>query len=345
MSPHLDSGAKGSGSHPILVHIANGRRGQFRRLPELPSPQEEVSAGSSAFWSRAAQIFDLCGRPDESETGLVVLDLAQVRGTFCNDDLQGGPDMAFAEVAGLSAAVPGAQHNVDMNAATVVLSALVAGSVLIGNRIFPRIPLSLVAVVGTITPSPPFHFAEKGIPVIGPVPGGLPSLGLPDVTCSEAPVLVPVALSCFAMIIAQSAATSGAFALRYHENVDEDADILGLSVANAVAAISGAFVVDGSPTQTAMADRGGARSQIAQLAFAGVALVVLLFLPVPFNTYPAVCWRNRVHDRSRDDRREGSAQYSPRKPRGVLSRAGYRRGSCCDRRRTRHFAGDCPFHL
>jgi hypothetical protein len=37
-----------------------------------------------------------------------------VRGTFCNDDLQGGPDMAFAEVAGLSAAVPGAQHNVDM---------------------------------------------------------------------------------------------------------------------------------------------------------------------------------------------------------------------------------------
>ena len=71
------------------------------------------------------------------------------------------------------------------NAATVVLSALVAGSVLIGNRIFPRIPLSLVAVVGTITASALFHFAEKGIPVIGPVPGGLPSLGLPDVTWSE----------------------------------------------------------------------------------------------------------------------------------------------------------------
>ena len=167
------------------------------------------------------------------------------------------------------------------NAATVVLSALVAGSVLIGNRIFPRIPLSLVAVVGTITASALFHFAEKGIPVIGPVPGGLPSLGLPDVTWSEVLVLVPVALSCFAMIIAQSAATAGAFALRYHENVDEDADILGLSVANAVAAISGAFVVNGSPTQTAMADRGGARSQIAQLAFAGVVLVVLLFLTRP----------------------------------------------------------------
>ena len=172
------------------------------------------------------------------------------------------------------------------NAATVVISALVAGSILVGNRIVPRIPLSLFAVVGTITASALFHFAEKGIPVIGPVPGGLPSLGLPDVTWSEALALVPVAASCFAMIIAQSAATSYAFALRYHENVDEDADILGLSVANAVAAISGAFVVNGSPTQTAMADRGGARSQIAQLAFAGVVLVVLLFLTRPLQYLP-----------------------------------------------------------
>jgi len=42
-----------------------------------------------------------------------------------------------------------------------------------------------------------------------------------------------VAASCFVMIIAQTAATSHAFALRYHERVDEDADILGLSAANA----------------------------------------------------------------------------------------------------------------
>ena len=100
-------------------------------------------------------------------------------------------------------------------------------------------------------------------------------------TWSEALAYVPVAASCFAIIIAQSAATSRAFALRYHESVDADADILGLSLANAVAAISGAFVVNGSPTQTAMADRAGARSQIAHLAFAGVILLVLLFLNGP----------------------------------------------------------------
>jgi sulfate permease, SulP family len=172
------------------------------------------------------------------------------------------------------------------NLATMALSALVAGSILIGNRVVPRLPVSLVAVVGTIAASAAFSFAERGIAVIGPVPGGLPPIGLPDVTWSEALALLPVAASCFVMIIAQSAATSRAFALRYHERVDEDADILGLSAANAVAAVSGTFVVNGSPTQTAMADRAGARSQVAQLVFAGVVLLVLLFLTGPLQYLP-----------------------------------------------------------
>jgi MFS superfamily sulfate permease-like transporter len=180
-------------------------------------------------------------------------------------------------------ALQGLPHS---NLATVALSVLVAGSILLGNRIVPRWPFSLFAVVATIAASALFHFAERGIPVIGPVPGGLPAIGLPDVTWSEALALVPVAASCFVMIIAQSAATSRAFGLLYRESVDQDADILGLSTANAAAAVSGAFVVNGSPTQTAMADRAGARSQVAHLAFAAVVLLVLLFLTGPLQYLP-----------------------------------------------------------
>src|SRR5271165_6821733 len=62
--------------------------------------------------------------------------------------------------------------------------------------------------------------------------------------------------------------------------------ILGLAAANASAAISWGFVVNGSPTQTAMADEAGARSQVAQLAFAAVVLVVLLFLTGPLQYLP-----------------------------------------------------------
>jgi sulfate permease, SulP family len=64
----------------------------------------------------------------------------------------------------------------------------------------------------------------------------------------------------------------------FKERVDENADILGIAAANAAAALSGAFVVNGSPTQTAMTHEAGTRSQVAQLAFAAVVVVVLLFL-------------------------------------------------------------------
>jgi len=169
---------------------------------------------------------------------------------------------------------------------TLALSTFVTSVILFGNRMVPRLPLSSLAVVGTIMASAAFGFADQGIAVIGPIAGGLPSVTLPAVTWSEVLALLPLAGSCFVMIIAQSAATARGFAIRYSESVDENADILGLSAANAAAAVSGTFVVNGSPTQTAMADHVGARSQLAQLVVAGTVALVLLYLTGPLKYLP-----------------------------------------------------------
>ena len=204
------------------------------------------------------------------------------------------------------------------NVPTLTLSIVVAGSILLGNRFAKRLPLALLAVVATIAASSEYHFAERGIAVIGLVPGGLPSFGLPHVTLSEVLALLPIAASCFVMIIAQSAATSRGFGIRYHESVDGDADILGLSAANAAAALSGTFVVNGSPTQTAMADRVGARSQVAQLTLAGVVLLVLIMLTGPLQYLPRCVLASIVFTiaigmidlrRLRDIRRESPGEF------------------------------------
>jgi high affinity sulfate transporter 1 len=169
---------------------------------------------------------------------------------------------------------------------TAALSIVVVAAILLGRRFTPRFPVSLVVVVGAIAASGWLNLAERGIAIIGPVPGGVPSLSWPDLGLREALDLLPVAASCFIMIIAQSAATSRVYAAKFKERVDENADILGIAAANAAAAVSGAFVVNGSPTQTAMATEAGARSQVAQLAFAAVVLVVLLFLTGPLQYLP-----------------------------------------------------------
>lgn len=170
------------------------------------------------------------------------------------------------------------RHLPEIRLPTLGISVLVVATILLGKRYVPRWPVALVAVVAGIALSHATGFAARGIAVIGPVAGGLPALRLPLVGWQQVLELVPVAGSCFVMIVAQSAAAGRAFAERYDERFDGDADILGLAAANAGAALSGTFVVNGSPTQTAMADQAGARSQLAQLVFAAMVVVVLLCL-------------------------------------------------------------------
>src|SRR5262245_15485206 len=171
---------------------------------------------------------------------------------------------------------------------TLCISGAVVAVVLGFRRFAPRIPGPLFAVLGSIVASASFDFAGKGIAVIGPVVGGLPRIGLPELSWTEVLALVPVAASCFLMIVAQSAATARAYASRHQEALDENADLVGLSLANAAAALSGTFVVNGSPTQTAMVESSGGRSQLAHLATAGVVAIVLLLLTGPLRHLP-VC--------------------------------------------------------
>jgi sulfate permease, SulP family len=169
---------------------------------------------------------------------------------------------------------------------TTEISLAVVAAIVLCYRVAPKFPGTLFAVAGTVAASAVFHWSQRGVAVLGPVPAGLPHLGLPDLSWRDVKTLVPVAGSCLLMIAAQSAATSRAYATRHHQELDENADLVGLAAANAAAAFSGTFVVNGSPTQTAMVERSGGTNQMAHLATAGVVVLVLLFLTGPLQFLP-----------------------------------------------------------
>jgi high affinity sulfate transporter 1 len=169
---------------------------------------------------------------------------------------------------------------------SLALSALVVGGILTLNRFTPRVPAPLIAVAGAIAASAIWNFAGHGIGIIGPVAGGLPHPGLPGVSWRDIDTLIPAAGSCFVMIVAQSTATARIYDVRHDQRSDENADLAGLAAANAVAALSGTFVVNGSPTQTAMAEQSGGRSQMTHVASAAVVALVLIFLTAPLQYLP-----------------------------------------------------------
>ncbi len=178
------------------------------------------------------------------------------------------------------------------NLPTVALSVSVLAFVLVLRRFVPKLPGALVAVVAAIAASAVFDFAGHGIATIGPVSGGLPRLGmmallsLRGMSWTEVEQLITVATSCAVMILTQSAATSRSYAAKHNQEVNENNDLIGLSAANAVAALSGGFPVNGSPTQTAMMEDAGGQGQLAQVTTAAVVMVVLLFLTRPLEYLP-----------------------------------------------------------
>ena len=162
--------------------------------------------------------------------------------------------------------------------ATLAVSVAVWVIILGSRRINKKIPGALIAVVGMIVISY-LGLLPSSVTLLGTVQGGLPPFGLPggmDVTTITA--VMPTVLACFVIILAQSAATSRAYAIKYEDSFDGNVDLIGLGAANIGAGLSGTWIVNGSPTKTQMVDGAGGKSQLAQMTAGLVVLVVLLFL-------------------------------------------------------------------
>jgi sulfate permease, SulP family len=178
-------------------------------------------------------------------------------------------------------------HIGDVSWQTTLVSVAVLAILIVFHRFAKQVPGGLVAVVALIAASWIFDFQSHGVSTLGPVPRGLPHIGLPrDVSWSNASALFPTAASLFLVILAQSAATSRAYAVKYREAFDEGADLVGLAVANLTAGLGSTFVVNGSPTKTEVVDEGGSHTQVAQLTTAAVVAIVLLFLTKPLQYLP-----------------------------------------------------------
>ena len=159
--------------------------------------------------------------------------------------------------------------------------------ILIFKRFAPKIPGAVVAVVLLIIVSTLTDAAANGVKVVGSVQGGFPPIGIPQGVSSDYMAgLIGIAVSCFVLIVAQSAATSRSFAMKHGEKVDVNRDIVGLSGSNLAAGLSGTFVVNGSPTKTQILDGQKGRTQVANITMSAVALLFTLYFTSVLTNMP-----------------------------------------------------------
>lgn len=151
------------------------------------------------------------------------------------------------------------------------------------NQWSKTVPLLVLAATGLLSY---FGGLEQRLNVVGPVPAGLPMLGLPT---ADWPVwryfLLPSLL--MALVVYVSAISIGqVLAARRGERIRPNQELVGLGVANVASAVSGSFPVTGGFSRSAVSYEAGAQTQMAAVFTALLMAVAVLWLSPLFAPLP-----------------------------------------------------------
>ena len=147
------------------------------------------------------------------------------------------------------------------------------------QRLLPRIPGVLVAVVLAILAVNLFDLVDRGVKVVGPLPEGFPPFTVPIVPLGDLTLLLAGALGIALVSLTDTISTASAFAARSGDQIDGDKEMIGIGAANIAAGFFQGFPVSTSGSRTAVAAQNGAKTQVTGLVGAAAIALMLLFAP------------------------------------------------------------------
>jgi SulP family sulfate permease len=150
--------------------------------------------------------------------------------------------------------------------------------VLVLGRIFVKDkPVALLVVVVAIVASGWLGLEARGVKLLGEVPQGLPSIGLPAIRWADENAILPLAFACFLLGAVETAAIGRTFAAKHGGRLDANQEFLALAGANLAAGLGRGFPVSGGMSQSLVNEGGGARTPLSGAFAAGLVLVVTVF--------------------------------------------------------------------
>jgi SulP family sulfate permease len=175
----------------------------------------------------------------------------------------------------------------DAHVPTVVLGSATAIGMIVGAAYFPRAPVALLGLLAATGAVAVFDLEERGVRLIGAIPAGLPSPGIPDLDASAVLALLPAALGVAFVGYTDNVLTGRAFAERGGEEIDAKRELLALGGANLGAGLLHGFPVSSSGSRTAIVQAVGGRTQLAGYAALVTTVIALLAFRPLLEMFPA----------------------------------------------------------
>ena len=163
--------------------------------------------------------------------------------------------------------------------AALTIGLLGLATILLFERLWPKIPGVLIAVVLSIVAASVFNLAEHGVKLVGTLPQGFPPFTVPHVRLSDMGPLMAGALGIAVVSLADTISTASAFAARTGQEIDGSLEMVGIGAANLAAGLFQGFPVSTSGSRTAVAEQAGAKTQVTGLVGAAAIILILLVAP------------------------------------------------------------------
>ena len=165
-------------------------------------------------------------------------------------------------------------HLGHVSVSSLVLALATLGIMVLGEKINPRLPWALGAVVIGAVLASALTLSAHGVQVLGTVKVGLPQWRLSGLSSHDFGAVVTTSLTLLVVIMSQSAATARTSADELGVADDVSRDFVGIGLANVVTGLLGTLPVDASPARTTVTQLAGGRTKMVALV-AGLGALVL----------------------------------------------------------------------
>jgi SulP family sulfate permease len=196
----------------------------------------------------------------------------------------GGGDDFFERVARLVEQAP------EGNPLTLAIGVGAILALVLGEKVLPGRPVALGVVLAALVVASLGHVEKHGVNVVGDLPSGLPHFPLAAKIgtdrIEELRQLTRLAFACFLLAYVESVSAARTFALKHHYPVDPRQEFLGLGAANLLAGLWQGFPVAGGLSQSAVNEKGGARTPLSLVVASAAIALVLLFFTGLFKSLP-----------------------------------------------------------
>jgi SulP family sulfate permease len=158
---------------------------------------------------------------------------------------------------------------------------------LLVKKIHKMIPGPLVVVVLGILVVYFFGLSEKGVKIVGEIPGGLPSFHLFTMNSDYIRSLLPTALTIAFVGFMESIAVAKAIQSKHKDyKLDANQELIALGTSNIFGSFFKSFPVTGGFSRTAVNDQAGAKTGLSSVISAILIIFTLLFFTDYFYFLP-----------------------------------------------------------